>query len=510
MARRRTEARIKGLEQTERIERCRGSLLEFFKTYLPHHFNLDFGPAQLELIKELELANNRGMRKCIVFPREHGKTTIIEFHALWNIAYRKKKFIIIICDSRDQSSLMLQSIVEEIEGNDLFIQDFGDLVGKSKWGKFEILTSTKIRLMARGARSSIRGLKSGVHRPDLILLDDLENDANVLTVDLRNKLERWLKRAVLNTIQEKGDVIYVGTIIHWDSLLLRIKKEVKTWTSKMISAIENGKIAWEARWSKKRLAAKREEIGTEAFSQEFLNTPVDTKDQAFKIKFLKTFKLSEFEKHLEEIGQLNSFLTWDIAWSEKKTAHWTAMTVVSVDGDNNWWVRDIFRDRVDEAESVAKFFELYFKYNCVMAGMETVFRQKYFRDAMEEEAKKQNKFPYVVDLKRGQADKTTRIRSQLGPRWQLGTVYLPEDHPLFKNIQDEIIQFPKSRSDDIVDCLSDHVQIAFPPIKTIKQEGFSSDPILISTTDPETGTIFQRELVHSVHELGMDYESWLN
>ena len=496
------------LESKERIERCRHSLLEFFKTYLPHHFFHEFGSAQLELISELEKANNTGLRECVIFPREHGKTTIIEFFALKNIAYKEKKFIIIICDSRDQSSLMLQSIVDELEGNDLFIKDFGDLVGKSKWGKFEILTSTGIRLMARGAKSAVRGLKSGVHRPDLVLLDDLENDQNSETVDLRNKLERWLKRAVLNTVKSEGDVIYVGTIIHWDSLLLRISKETKTWKSKKMSAIEGNKIAWEAHWSKERLEKKREEIGSEAFSQEFLNNPVDTKDQPFKRKFLKTYNLEKFEKNLDKIGPLNSFLTWDIAWSEKKTAHWTAMSVISVDIHNNWWVRDLYRDRVSEKEAIDKFFELYYKYNCLRAGMETVFRQKYFKEALQEEMIRRNKFPDVEDLKRDTANKTTRIRSQLGPRWELGLVYYPEDHPLFTVLVDETIQFPKSKSDDVIDCLSDHVQIAFPPIGP-NGDGLANDPLLITITDPETGTIFQRDLVSSVLDDGFDVESWL-
>lgn len=520
--RRAEEVRHADLEKRERIARCRDDLLEFFKTYLPHHFSKAFGEIQLKLIKELQKAKGTGMRKAIIFAREHGKTTIIEFFALWCILYRKKDFIIIICDSRDQASLMLQAITDEIEGNDLLIEDFGDLVGKSKWGKFEILTRGfpekntttgrirmvgKIRLMARGARSAIRGLKSGKDRPDLILLDDLENDENVLTPDLRNKLEKWLKRAVLNTIQEFGDVLIVGTIIHFDSLLLRIKKQVKTWTSLSMKAIENGKIMWEANWSRERLDKKREEIGSEAFSQEFLNTPIDEKEQAFKMKFLRTYESKLMENCLDVLGPLNHFITWDIAWSEKKTAHWTAMVVIAVDTKNNWWVRDIVREKMDENASVNKFFDLYYKYNCIMGGMETVFRQKYFKDALLEEGIRRNKVPYIEDLKRGVADKHTRIRSQLGPRWQLGTVFLPIDHPLYHNIEDEILQFPKSRSDDIVDALSDHVQIAFPPHKALSAAEVSLEEIIVTVKDPETGTIIQRDILNK--QFGQDHESWL-
>ena len=76
------------------------------------------------------------------------------------------------------------------------------------------------------------------------------------------------------------------------------------------------------------LTKKREEIGSEAFSQEFLNTPIDEKEQAFKMKFLRTFESKLMEKHLDDLGPLNHFITWDIAWSEAKSAHWTAMVVL--------------------------------------------------------------------------------------------------------------------------------------------------------------------------------------
>ena len=69
----------------------------------------------------------------------------------------------------------------------------------------------------------MRGLRHGPHRPDLIVLDDLENDENVDKPEQRDKLQSWLQKTVLNLGAADGsmDVVYVGTLLHYDSVLAR-------------------------------------------------------------------------------------------------------------------------------------------------------------------------------------------------------------------------------------------------------------------------------------------------
>ena len=69
----------------------------------------------------------------------------------------------------------------------------------------------------------MRGWTHGPYRPDLIVLDDIENDEQVRNPEQRDKLESWLKSTVLHLggVGEKADVIYIGTILHYDSVLNR-------------------------------------------------------------------------------------------------------------------------------------------------------------------------------------------------------------------------------------------------------------------------------------------------
>jgi hypothetical protein len=44
------------------------------------------------------------------------------------------------------------------------------------------------------AAVKLRGLRHGPYRPDLAILDDIENDELVRNPDQRDKLDNWLKK----------------------------------------------------------------------------------------------------------------------------------------------------------------------------------------------------------------------------------------------------------------------------------------------------------------------------
>lgn len=58
-------------------------------------------------------------------------------------------------------------------------------------------------------------------RPDLIILDDVENDENVRTPEQRKKLKDWFDKAVSKCGDDYTDIVYIGTLLHYDSLLAK-------------------------------------------------------------------------------------------------------------------------------------------------------------------------------------------------------------------------------------------------------------------------------------------------
>jgi predicted phage terminase large subunit-like protein len=92
------------------------------------------------------------------------------------------------------------------------------------WRSDVILTSTDIKVEAIGCGKKIRGRKHRNWRPDLIVCDDLENDENVRTPEQRKKLADWFYKAVSKAGDDYTDIIYIGTLLHYDSLLAKILK----------------------------------------------------------------------------------------------------------------------------------------------------------------------------------------------------------------------------------------------------------------------------------------------
>lgn len=160
----------------------------------------------------------------------------------------------------------------------------------------EFITLGGIRLTSAGAGQSLRGIKDRHQRPSLIIIDDLENDENVRTPEQRDKLWNWLTKSLLNLPGPTGATIHViGTILHEKSLLSRLLSEEQagTWTQRKYRAINDGVPLWPTAWDLEKLEAKRIEIGSKAFSSEYLNNPVDDSATLWKEAWLNANRVTQ-------------------------------------------------------------------------------------------------------------------------------------------------------------------------------------------------------------------------
>ena len=125
----------------------------------------------------------------------------------------------------------MEAIKVELEDNERLKQDFPDATGIGKvWKIGEIVSKNNVKIKAYGSGKRVRGVKHGTYRPDLTIIDDLENDTNVRSRKQRDKLEEWLDEAVenLGSVDDSMDILYIGTILHRDSVLSR-KLKLKFW-----------------------------------------------------------------------------------------------------------------------------------------------------------------------------------------------------------------------------------------------------------------------------------------
>ena len=200
----------------------------FVNTYFPHYVR---SPEKSELHEFLFsrlpeiLQQPEGINEADAAPRGEAKSTLVtRLFSLWTVITGAKKFIVIAMDSIDQAYPMLEAIKAELEFNPRLKTDFPEMCGQGRvWQVGTIVTASNVKIQVFGSGKKMRGMVHGPFRPDLAVLDDIENDEMVRNPDQRDKLEMWLKQTVLplGAVGTKFDVIYIGTILHYDSVLSR-------------------------------------------------------------------------------------------------------------------------------------------------------------------------------------------------------------------------------------------------------------------------------------------------
>jgi len=206
----------------------------FCRYYLPRYFDKPFAPMHWELAADVEetIAAPEGRQEVVVWPRGYGKSTAVCCGlVLWVICWEKKHYCVLIKESFDQAKLELRGVKEELEHNEALRRDFGPRVGE-KWDAAQIVTRPGPRfereagaaasgtmVEALGTGMKIRGRRHGPHRPDLIIVDDPEDLADVDSATQRGKTKRYFHRSVMKAGDEATDVFAIGTKLHSDCLV---------------------------------------------------------------------------------------------------------------------------------------------------------------------------------------------------------------------------------------------------------------------------------------------------
>lgn len=120
----------------------------------------------------------------------------------------------------------------------------------------------KVYVEVFGAGQDPRGGSYEFARPSLQIYDDIESKSGTYAIrskDNRIKLEEWFWGDCIPSLDPTGRVIFIGTILHDDSLLNNILKDTETWETKVIPIIRNGRSSWPDRFPLTKEEARRKE-----------------------------------------------------------------------------------------------------------------------------------------------------------------------------------------------------------------------------------------------------------
>ena len=475
--------------------------LDWAIRFLPDYFSDQPADFHCELMADLESENNRLIAR--VAPRGHAKSTCAALaYPLWCICAQRKRNIVIVTHESSLATQFVRDIRHELETNDEILDAYGDLcvaaekVGteeqenagtrkrggarsknntakqtktkkraskrRRKWAEGFFTTGTGITVQAKGSGGSLRGVRVGPQRPDLIICDDIEKDELVATAEGRRKLEHWLRRVVMPALAPDGQLLILGSIIHHDSLLanLRDRRRFPRWDYRVYRALEavrgdDGEFhrvaLWPSRWPVHKLDEERERVGTLAFEQEYQANPIDDSLRVFRPEWLRRYDDSEL---VEE--NLLTLMTVDPA-TGVSGGDYFAIWVGSVDRETGViYTRALTIERIGIVRQVKRIIAAFEQWQPARVGIETVAYQVALKEVLEEESRKRGLYIPVVGIQTT-ANKRARIEGS-SIFYENGMFRLPAE--LEQEIEQQFLHFPKARHDDAPDVCAMGIELA--------------------------------------------------
>lgn len=501
----RTGAKITGPDGV-RKKLAAFDLAYFGRAYLPHYF---FRPSP-EFHQELNtlwvesvmkglnpytdnkmISRMKGSKRATAAPRGHAKSTNLTFKdSLHAVVYKYKHYIILLSDTFGQAAGFLSAIQEELEENEAVKEDFGDLRGNI-WREDVILTKTDIKIQAMGAGQKVRGLKHKNWRPDLFVLDDIENDENVRTPEQRNKLFNWFTKAVSKAGDTYTDFIYIGTLLHYDSLLAKVLKN-PGWRCvkyKAVLSFNNSplwdeweriyidlsndnheadaraffeahkeemlagtQVLWEEKNSYYDLMCDRVENGTAAFNSELQNEPISPDDCIFNEEWFDYYNPFEIDF---SASRWRFFGFVDPSLGKSKKSDFSAIITLALDSQTGYmYVADADIERrhpdkiIEDVLQKAVWIKKSFNKRYQKFGAETNQFQWFLKEQLAKASAKARIYLPVVEVNQT-SDKMLRVQT-LQPDIKNKYIKFNREH---KRLLEQLKYFPMADHDDGPDAL---------------------------------------------------------
>jgi len=428
--------------QAQRIALAKRDLRFFTLYYLPHYIQAKVPEFHKEIYKELQKPGP-GFTEIIAF-RGSAKSTLASLALpLWAAITGQRNFIIPCSDTFTQAKQLITNLIYELETNEIIHRDFGTFESNKDWTATNILLPNEVRIMARSKGQQMRGLRHLEHRPDLIILDDIESIDDVRQKEQRDKTEEWLLSDVMPSMNfDTGRMILIGNLLHMDSIMRRMEKkcvEEGLGTVQKYPLLKNdGTCVWPERFTEQQIDKTRR-WKNRYFLREFLLKIIPDEGQIIRRI-----------EHYTELPKLKAIgIGTDFAISKKETADYSAIDVIGEGIDGNYYNLKSIAARWDFNETLDRVYHVYKAYRDshsdipISIGMEDV---GYQRAAIEEFTRRYKVAPQAI---KRTTDKRARLQT-IEPYFASGQVRFREDGD--EDLENEIINFGVEEHDDRMDA----------------------------------------------------------
>lgn len=417
-------------QRLARIRRLRSDYAAFVDYYFPHWtVNPETGKATPCAPFHVSAANailkDRNIKAAFQWHRGAAKSTNMDvFVPMWLMAqeHREINVMVLVGKSEDNAKTLLGDVQAELQYNQRYIHDFGEQYNVGSWEEGEFVTRSEVAFFARGRGQSPRGLRYRSHRPDYVIIDDLDDDELVESPDRVNKLFDWLRSALFGTLDGgRGRFIMVGNLIAKNSVLARWCDIKSVHVTRVNIYDKRGNVSWAAKWTPQEVKDIEAVVGYRAFQKEYMNNPI-IEGAIFRNEWIRWGKRPAWSKFSEIV------LYIDPSFKGSTKNDYKAAKLWGKAGTTLYHLRAFVRQS-SVAEMVRWCYDLYEWTReqgiAVRWYMEANFMQDTILDEFRREGELRGYQLPITGDKRKKPDKFQRVEA-ISPLWERGFVVYDE------------------------------------------------------------------------------------
>jgi hypothetical protein len=456
------------------IERSFKSTRFMCKTIFSEEFSAPFSSLHDQIF---DLIDSGHKKIAIAAPRGIGKTTIARAVAKKGILFRDVHFVVYLSNSATLAEMQTENMKRSLLSSQSIRQLFGNIktsdIGEvdDTFSKLAWVAFGNTFVLPRGSGQQVRGLNWSSYRPQLIIVDDLEDKEEVRNEEIRKKQKEWFFSDVMKTEDRYGEratFIYIDTVKHEDSLL-NVLLESPEWASLRLSICDSNYNTLDPNFMtteeiKAEVEEHRQKGIMDLFYMERMNLPISTEDAVFKQSYFKYFVDQGDELVIytaTEDGSLKEeripekrllYVTiCDPAKTIQLHSAESAVVTIGVDRESHKiFVRAIDSRRVRPDELYDMMFEQVLRFHSMILGVEVTSLHQFISQPIENEMRVRGIFPQYLELQ-ATGKKEARVAT-LAPLYKLGYVYHNKSNcgPL----ESQLSGFPRSKLWDVMDAVA--------------------------------------------------------
>jgi predicted phage terminase large subunit-like protein len=360
-----------------------------------------------------------------LWSREHGKSSLITLGmTIKDIISNPELTVGIFSFNRPTAKAFLRQIKFEFESNEKLRELFPDVLWERpgteapSWSEDNGIT-VKRKGNPKEATIEAYGLVDGQPTSKhygLMVYDDVVTRDSVTSPDMIRKVtEAWeLSR---NLTSEGGATRYIGTRYHFNDTYRTILDRGAAIERRHAVTVDGTVDGEPVLWTRAQVAAKRREMGPFTFSAQMLLDPTSDRTHGFKDEWLRYYNGAGDNSHM------NKYLLVDAASSKKRHSDYTALAVIGLGADENFYLLDAVRDRLSLSERGEAVFSLHRRWKPKAVGYEK-YGQMADIEYLKERMSRENYRFEIIEVG-GQVSKEDRIRRMV-PAFEQGRFWLPE------------------------------------------------------------------------------------